>query len=101
MSCLGQGHPVQQDTVCDRAADPAKVRPHRRYNDSCLIWKKLTQLCDRLPNDLDRFRQLTGPDSDPESRWIEAESLDLSHDPDRLVAVKGKYPDTQLEVWRS
>ena len=45
--------------------------------------------------------QLTGPDSDPESRWIEAETVDLSYDPDRLVAVKGKYPDTQLEVWRS
>jgi hypothetical protein len=43
---------------------------------------------------------LAGPDSDPKLRGIEPETADLCRDVDRLMPVKGKNPDAELELRR-
>jgi hypothetical protein len=97
---LGREHPVQQDAVCDCAAEAAKLRPHGCHHNSCLLREELPQLCNRLLNDLDRRPQLTGPNSDPESCRIETQPVDLSYDLSRLVAVERKDPDAQVKLLR-
>jgi hypothetical protein len=56
---LGGQHPIQQDSIGDRAAEAAQAGPHRGHDDARRLGQPRAKLADRPPNRIDLARERT------------------------------------------